>query len=58
MRMSDAAPSPDIGAEADNMYVYCKDKQLLEEVGKLVRSAIADHGLLVAAIDHAGADLE
>jgi hypothetical protein len=58
MHMPDALPKLDIGAEADNMYIYTKDKQLLEDVAKLVRSAIADQDLLIAAIDHAGEDLE
>ena len=51
-------PELAIGAEADNMYIYCRDRQLLERVAAHVREAIADPRLLIAAIDHAGADLE
>lgn len=58
MRMPESLPKLEIGAEADNMYIYCADRKLLEQVAGLVRTAIADHDLLVAAIEHAGEDLE
>jgi hypothetical protein len=57
-RMPNALPELAIGAEADNMYIHCRDRQLLERVAALVREAIADQRLLIASIDHAGADLE
>jgi hypothetical protein len=58
MRMPEALPSLRIGAEADNMYVYCPDRGVLERLAQLVRDACADHKLLKAAIKHAGEDLE
>lgn len=58
MRMPGTLPTLDIGAEADNMYVYCKSRQVLEDIAALVQLAIADQTLLLAAIDHAGSDLE
>ena len=55
MHMPEAADRlRDIGAEADNMYVYSADRELLERVAALFRQALADHRLLNAAIDHAG----
>jgi Immunity protein 51 len=45
-------------AEADNMYAYCDDREVLERIAAIVRSAIADHDQLIAAIDHAGEDLQ
>jgi hypothetical protein len=47
-----------IGAEADNMYAYCSDRAVLEEIAALIRAACADHDLLKAAIEHAGEELE
>jgi hypothetical protein len=58
MLMVDAISKLDIGAEADNAYIYCGDRQILEEIAALVRTAVTDHHLLIAAIDHAGANLE
>lgn len=58
MKMPDAIPLLEIGAEADNMYAYCADRGVLEQLAHLVRSACADHKLLESAIKHAGDDLE
>jgi ribulose 1,5-bisphosphate synthetase/thiazole synthase len=58
MRMPEALDDLDIGAEADNMYAYSSDRDLLERVADLMREAAADHALLIAAIEHAGDDLE
>jgi hypothetical protein len=58
MKMPEALPLLDLGAEADNMYAYCRDRGVLERVAELVRAACADHKLLKAAIKHAGEDLE
>jgi hypothetical protein len=48
----------DIGAEADNMYIYTAHRKTLEDIASLVRDACSDHSLLQKAIDHAGDDLE
>jgi hypothetical protein len=48
----------DIGAEADNMYLYCAERGPLERVAQRFRAALADHRLLNAAIDHAGGEIE
>jgi hypothetical protein len=58
MRMPEALPTLRIGAEADNMYAYSRDRDVLERIAELIRTACADHTLLKAAIDHAGDDLE
>ncbi len=58
MKMPEALPKLDIGAEADNMYIYCRDRKLLEQVAELVRAAIADHDLHIAAIENAGENME
>lgn len=47
-----------IDAEADNMYMYCKEQAPLEEVAAWIRAAVADHDLMLRAIDAAGDDLE
>src|SRR4051812_17294770 len=54
LKMPDALPHLNIGAEADNMYAYSNDRALLEGVAELVQSAMADRQLLAAAIDNAG----
>ena len=51
-------PQLEIGAEADNMYIYCADRKILEEIAVLIRAAIADQNLLIKAMKHAGEDLE
>jgi hypothetical protein len=56
--MPEARPQLDIGAEADNLCIYCNDRTLLEKVAKLVRTAIDDHDLLIAAIENAGDEIE
>ena len=58
MRLPDALPRLHFGAEADNMHVDSDDRQLLEQVAALVQAAIADRELLVAAMEHAGENLE
>ena len=58
LKMAESLPRVIMGAEADNMYVNCPDRAVLEKVSELVRSACADHNLLKAAIEHAGDDLE
>jgi hypothetical protein len=56
--MPQIVPALEIGAEADNTYVYCRSRQVLEDVAALVQQTIAGQTLLLAAIDHAGSDLE
>jgi hypothetical protein len=58
MRAPESLNKLKFGAEADNMYIYCPDRLLLEEVAGLVRKAIAEHDLLLAAIEYAGKALE
>jgi hypothetical protein len=58
MKMQESLPTLQIGAEADNMYVYCGDRGVLERLAQLIRDACADHKLLKAAIEHAGENLE
>ncbi len=58
IRLPEALPRLDFGAEADNMNIYSDDRILLELVAALARSAAADRRVLVAAIKHAGEDLE
>jgi hypothetical protein len=58
MRMPDELPRLSIGAEADNMHIYCDERAPLERVAALVREAVTDHALLIAAIEAAGPDLE
>src|SRR3954471_15197358 len=55
---AEAARLRDLGAEADNVYLYCDDRALLERVAELFRQALADHQLLEQAIEQAGDDLE
>ena len=58
MRLPEALPRLDFGAESDNMHIYSDDWDLLEQVAALARSAEADRRVLVAAIKHAGEDLK
>jgi|GEM_PF-3014247 len=58
MRMPEHCQTIETGAEADNMYVYCRDHSVLEEIAELVRSATKDHALLRAAVSSADPDLE
>jgi hypothetical protein len=58
LRMPEALPTLQIGAEADNMYAYCPDRGVLERLAQVIREACADHELLKAAMKHAGENLE
>jgi len=58
MRMPDALSRFNIGAEADNMHVYCSNRELLEDVAALVRAAIEDQQLMISAIEHGGEEIE
>lgn len=58
LRMPEAASQLNVGAEADNAYVYCRDRALLERLERTVRAAIADHSLLRQAIESADETLE
>lgn len=58
LKMPEALTELEIGAEADNMYAYSTDRSLLDKVADLVRAAINNRDLLIAAIDNAGDDLE
>jgi hypothetical protein len=57
MRMPDVLSQIDIGAEADNAYVNCKDRSVLERLAALIEEAVTDKDLLIAAINSAE-DLE
>jgi len=48
----------DIGAEADNLYIYSLNRRLLERIKKLIDEAVADPDLLSTAIENAGEGLE
>jgi len=56
MRMPEALPQFSIGAEADNMHVYCPSRELLEDA--LIRAAIDDQQLMISAIEHGGEEIE
>ena len=58
MRIPDALPQLSLGAEADNMYVYCSSRELLEDVAALIRAAIDDPQLMISAIEHGGEEIE
>ena len=58
MRMPDVLSQLSIGAEADNMYVYCSRREPLEKVAALIRAAIDDQQLMVSAIEHGGEEIE
>jgi hypothetical protein len=58
MRMPEALPQLSIGAEADNMHIFCSRRELLEDVAVLIRTAIDDQQLMVSAIEHGGAEIE
>ncbi len=58
MRMPEALPQFSIGAEADNMHVYCLSRELLEDVAALIRAAIDDQQLMISAIEHGGEEIE
>jgi hypothetical protein len=47
-----------LDAEGDNMYAYAKRREPLDDLAGLIRSAVADRTLMMAAIEHAGDDLE
>jgi hypothetical protein len=47
-----------LDAEADNMYAYATRREPLDTLAGLIRSAVADRNLMMAAIEHAGDDLE
>ena len=57
MRMPEALPRLSLGAEADNMHVYCSSPELLEQVAA-IRSAINDQQLMISAIEHGGKEIE
>ena len=57
LRMPDAMPSIEIGAEADNAYVNSADRNILERIAALIEEAINDDVLLMEAIENAD-DLE
>ena len=48
----------DIGAEADNAYVYSADCKKLERLSELFRSALEDHEIIKAAIAQGGGEIE
>jgi hypothetical protein len=58
MRMSDVLPQLSIGAEADNMYIYCSSRETLEGVATLIRAAIDDQQLMISAIERGGEEIE
>jgi hypothetical protein len=58
LKMADSLPSLKMEAEADNLIVLCEERQVLERVAELVRSATDDHTLLLAAMEAAGEELE
>jgi hypothetical protein len=58
MRMPEALPQLSLGAEADNMYVYCSSRELLEDLAALIRAAIEDQQILISAIEHGGEEIE
>jgi len=58
LHMPEARPELEIGAEADNAYVYSRRRELLETLAVLIGRACEDRALLLAAIEHAGEDLE
>ncbi len=45
-------------AEGDNMYAYSTSKDMLEEFAELLRRAMVDRAFLLAAMKHAGDELE
>ena len=58
MRMPNALRQFEIGAEGDDMYVYCKSREPLDQLAQLISEATSDRGLLIAAIENAGDDIE
>lgn len=58
MRLPETLACLDIGAEADNMYAYSRNRDMLEAAGSLLKAAAVDQGLLRAAIENAGEDIE
>jgi len=56
--MPDALPQLSIGAEADNMHIYCSNRELLEDVAALIRTAIDYQQLMISAIEHGGEEIE
>ncbi len=58
MRLSSPPGGLEIGAEADNMYIYSRELSDLERVQELVKAADSDSILMRLAIDHAGENLE
>jgi hypothetical protein len=58
MRLPQAVAALDIGAEADNMYAYSEDGEILEQAAALLRAAATDRSLLLEAIKHARDEIE
>jgi hypothetical protein len=58
MRLPQAVEALEIGAEADNLYAYSKDREILEQAAALLRAAASDRSLLLEAINHAGDEIE
>ncbi len=53
-----AARLQDLGAEADNMYLYSEDRALLDQVADLFRATVTDLQQLADVLDQAGEDIE
>jgi hypothetical protein len=58
MKMPDILPDLEFCAEADNLVIHAEERKVLEDVARLVQSAIDDHSLMIAAIENAGDELE
>jgi hypothetical protein len=58
MRLPQEVEKLDIGAEADNMYAYADDREILEQAASLLRAAATDRSLLLEAIREAGDEIE
>jgi hypothetical protein len=58
MKLPESSSSFDIGAEADNAYVYSENESALKSLQELVTTIDGDTTLLKAAIEQAGDDIE
>ena len=53
IKMPNLLQKLEMGAEADNMYVYCNEREQLVLLKELALSATKDHSLLIKAINAA-----
>jgi hypothetical protein len=58
MRLPQAVGKLDTGAEADNMYSYSDEGEILEQAASLLRAAATDRSLLLEAIREAKDEIE